>query len=315
MRIGAIDIGTNTFLLLVADVDEKGTVNPAAYEQRIPRLGKDVDAQKIIGKPAFERAAVILQEYKTISDRLHGERLVVAATSAVRDAANKKEFLSFIKAKTGLEIEILSGEEEASLTYLGAASGLRLHHRAIAVVDIGGGSTEITLGTRKGIQKSFSLDIGSVRVTERYLQHDPPLSVELAVASEFVENALHHLNGYNFRKTTIVGVAGTATTLAALDQGLSNFDRTKISGYKLSRQAIETLYRRLRVLRLEKILALSNVTLGRADILTAGTLILHELMKKTNAEEIIVSERGVRYGLVLREWEKQGKSKKAKVKK
>lgn len=312
MRITSIDIGTNTVLLLVADIDAKGTISPLAYKQRIPRLGRDVDAQKLIRKPAFERIADILREYTRISKQLNSEHLIACATSAVRDATNREGFLAYIKAETGIEVELLTGEEEALCAYRGAISSLLNLKRTIAVIDIGGGSTEITLGTRDEIQKSVSLDIGSVRITERYFRHDPPLDSELESATELVQTAMYELEGENFAYATIVGVAGTATTLASLDQRLVDFDRTKISGYKLSKKAIDSLYRRLRTMNVDEILSLSNVTKGRADILTAGTLILREFMKKARAESIIVSEGGVRYGLALREWERLQQKKKFK---
>lgn len=315
MKTTSIDIGTNTVLLLVAEIADDGSITPLAYEQRTPRLGKDVDANKKIGRAAFERVAKVLREFKRISEELGSSHIVAVGTSALRDAANNVEFVEFIEGATGIRIEVLSGEEEAALIYRGAVSGLSarqvgsstyagLPDGRVAVVDIGGGSTEITTGHSAQPEQQLSLNLGSVRLTERYLRHDPPLLSELAYATEFTQNALNHLDDLDLREATTVGVAGTVTTLAILDQQLPKFDREKVSGYILTDHAVERLYYRLRAMKVEEILDLSEVTVGRADIITAGALILHELMKKTGTEKLIVSERGVRYGLALREWER-----------
>jgi exopolyphosphatase/guanosine-5'-triphosphate,3'-diphosphate pyrophosphatase len=306
MRFATIDIGTNTVLLLVADVDNSGAITPVAYEQRIPRLGKDVDAKKHIGKQAFERVANVLSEYKIIYERLKPEKIVAVGTSAVRDAVNKDEFVSYIKTQTGVEVEVITGEEEAKLVFFGALSGIQLDNkRQIAVIDIGGGSTEIITGTKEEIQIKVSLDIGSVRITERFLKLNPPSTDELHEARAFIENTFQSAH-FDLKDAVVVGVAGTVTTLAALDQGLKEFDREKISGYRLTQTAVSNLLIKLQRMTTDMILSLSTLTHGRADILTAGTLILHTFMKKTSTEEISVSERGVRYGLALREWRKHG---------
>ena len=312
MRIATVDIGTNTVLLLVAEIDNQGRITPLAYEQRIPRLGKDVDANKVIGHSAIVRVSDVLQEYKVIAEKNGSHRIVAAGTSAVRDATNQEEFLAAIRSRTDMEVEVLSGEEEAVLSYQGALSGLRNNDphesetlRRLAVLDIGGGSTEITIGDEFTLERQMSLNIGSVRLTERYLRHNPPLLSELTYAVEFVQFAFQHLGDIDLSDARVVGVAGTVTTLAALDQSMKEFDREKISGYSLSQKAVENLYYRLRAMKVEEILELSNATKDRADILVAGSLILHEFLQKTKATQLIVSERGLRYGLALREWRKE----------
>lgn len=304
MRIATIDIGTNTVLLLIVDIDDAGRITTLAYEQRTPRLGKDVDAQKIIGKAAFERVAADLREYKTICSRYSPERIVAVGTSAVRDAKNSVEFITYIKAETGIEVEIVSGEEEAKLAYFGALSGYQGPEQLLAVIDIGGGSTEITMGTRKEIHHKISLDIGSVRMTERFLRHDPPTLSELKTAEREIAASLRVLPEFDFSRAVVIGVAGTAASLATIDQGLKEFRRERITNYHLTKPAVNNLLKKLVTMKVREILTLSTVTEGRADILTAGTLILHTFMQRTDIKEIIVSERGVRYGLALREWQK-----------
>jgi exopolyphosphatase/guanosine-5'-triphosphate,3'-diphosphate pyrophosphatase len=315
MRITAIDIGTNTVLLLVADIDDAGSIATLAYEQRIPRLGKDVDAQKVIGRAAFERVADVLQEYKIICTQHKPERIVAVGTSAVREARNREEFIAYIRTQTGIEIEVLTGEEEAKLAYYGAISGLRVRGQKsevrsqIAVIDIGGGSTEITVGTQREILHNVSVDVGSVRLTEKFLKHNPPLASELQAAKESVVQSLtshipYFTSSFDFAQALTVGVAGTATTLALLDQGLKEFDLEKISSYKLTKSSVGNLLNKLQKMKYAEILNLSSATAGRADILTAGTLILHTYMEQTGVQAMTVSERGVRYGIALREWKR-----------
>lgn len=299
MRIGAIDIGTNTILLLIADVSGGRIEKIARHEQRLPRIGKDVDARKRIQPSAMERAAVVLGEYAEIARELMCDRVVACATSAVRDATNRQEFTAQMKAKSGIDIEILSGEEEARLTYVGAMSGFDGHGGA-TVIDIGGGSTEITRGDMSGrIVRKASLQVGSVRITERFLKHDPPTERELGDARKFVDDELSRaeIDGGGI----LVGVAGTVTTLACLDQQLETFEVEKVAGYRMSRDTIVSWFSTLASKSSDEILRLSRTTQGRADILTAGVLILDRFMSLMDFEEIVTSERGLRYGLVLRE--------------
>ncbi|HLX12489.1 MAG TPA: Ppx/GppA family phosphatase, partial [Bacteroidota bacterium] len=149
MRIAAIDIGTNTVLLLVADVDDRGTIHPIAHEQRFPRLGKSVDAQRKILPDGFSSLTEILPQYKSIANEANADIIVACATSAVRDATNKSELIEFLASKTGIQIEVLSGEDEALWTFRGALSGLAIPPREALVIDIGGGSTEITFAQKE----------------------------------------------------------------------------------------------------------------------------------------------------------------------
>lgn len=306
MRLTTIDIGTNTVLLLVAEIDEFGNITPLAYEQRLPRLGKEVDAKGVLERAAFDRVAAVIEQFQKTSQQLGSELLVACATSAVRDATNGEEFADHIRRTTGINIEVLSGEEEATWTYRGAVSGLSKQEGKIVVIDVGGGSTEITVGQGTSVRTTISLNIGSVRLKERFLRHDPPLLSELAYASESVCEALESLMGIGLDGATLVGVAGTVTTLAALDQGLMEFEVDRIKNYRLARRSVERLYYQLRSMTAAEILSMSNVNKGRADILTAGALILHEFLNRTAVEYCIVSERGLRFGLAIREWERYG---------
>lgn len=320
LRIAGIDIGTNTVLLLVADVARDGTLRVVEHQQRVPRLGRDVDERQIIHTSAFDRIAWILNEYKNLAQQLGTDRLVAGATAAVRDAVNRNEFISYLKQTTGIAVEIISGEDEASLTYHGAVSGRPGKAAPAVVIDIGGGSTEVsfprptdlkpepippaarsTPGPLALERKSFSF--GCVRLTERFFKHNPPEPEEIRGAVGAVTSEFSQLREFNPSAFTLVGVAGTATTLACIDQGLPDFEVEKVSGYVLRRQRVEHWFRRLGGMTIAEIRSLSNATEGRADILTAGVLVLSQFMNQFRIEKMTVSERGLRYGLILREWE------------
>lgn len=307
MRIASIDIGTNTVLLLIAEAHGPGDIRRHVYEQRAPRLGKGVDATKHLHPDAMRRVVDVLKEYNAIIASHHVDTTIVCATSAVRDAANKDAFLTMVRAETGLAVEVLSGADEAYWTYRGAVSGIAGITKA-TVVDIGGGSTEITVGTEKEIIDSASLNVGSVRLTERFLKHDPPTHPELEAAITFVEDELAKAGRFDFAGSTLVGVAGTATALAVLAQGLKEFSIDAVTNYKLGLDTVYGQFRTLRAMPAEEIRKLSSVMEGRSDVIAAGSLILREIMAHFKFKEMIVSERGVRYGLVLREFERNSKS-------
>ncbi len=303
LNIATIDIGTNTILLLIASVNEAGTIHPLVYEQRIPRLGKNVDASKNLSSDSMRRAIDVLDEYKVIISKYSVEKVIVCGTSAVRDANNKSEFVHLIQSRTGFDLEILTGQDEAYWTYRGAISGIPGIKKA-TVVDIGGGSTEITVGNEKTIHHSVSLDVGSVRLTERFFRHDPPTHPELESAITLVEDELTKAGWFDFKDSVLVGVAGTATSLAVLAQELKEFSIEAVTNYKLHVETVYSLFRMLRTLPSAEILRLSSIMEGRNDVIAAGSLILREIMAHLKFKEMIVSERGVRYGLVLREWER-----------
>lgn len=304
MRVSVIDIGTNTVLLLVAQINEEGTLTPLLYEQRAPRLGRGVDGERTLQPEAMERTMAVLREYCDMMSKFMIDRVVLCGTSAVRDAGNREKFAELVRSETGFELEILSGGDEALWTYRGAVSGIAGIQRA-TVVDIGGGSTEITVGNSHTITNKISLDIGSVRLTERCFKYDPPTHRELEAAIEIIEDELAKPKGFAFGGSTLLGVAGTATSLALLDQGIDRFTIESVTNYPLKLERVYSLFRMLREMKSEEIRALSPIMEGRADVITAGVLILREIMAHYKFDTMIVSERGVRYGLAIREWEKE----------
>jgi len=303
MTIAVIDIGTNTVLLLVADTDRSGDIRTLAYEQRVPRLGRGVDAAGTLDPEAMKRAVDVLREYRDLITPHAPDAVAVCGTSAVRDASNRGEFRRLVREETGFALEILSGEEEALLTYRGGVSGAPRAGR-YTVVDIGGGSTEIITGDIRNIEERISLDIGSVRLTERCLRHDPPTPAELEAAIEIVENEIARASRFTFAGSTLVGVAGTATSLAVLAQGLKTFDVAAVTNYLLPRESVESLFAMLQRMPSGMIRELSEVMEGRSDVIVAGTLIAREIIAHFRFDSMRVSERGLRYGIVLREAER-----------
>lgn len=312
MRIAAIDIGTNTILLLIADIDDD-SLRTVHHEERLPRLGRNVDQRGEIHSSAFDRIAWIINEYKNLAVQMRAERIIAIATSAVRDAANKEEFLAYLNQTTGLAPEVLSGDEEAILTYKGALSGFPASVPQSAVIDIGGGSTEISYPTPQRFNgdpalRWYSFQIGAVRMTERFFKHSPPTPPEIEGARQFIIEEISQVRNPGFNSYNLIGVAGTVTTLACLDQGLAEFDVQKVHGYTMDRNRVEYWFSRLSAMSPNEIRSLSEATNGREDILTAGVLILREIMTLLGFQQIVVSERGVRFGLVLREWERFSRS-------
>ena len=301
MKIAAIDVGTNTVLLLLAETGPEGALRPILHEQRFPRLGKGVDSGGHLAAEAMGRALEVLEEYRRLLAPHRPDRVVLCGTSAVRDARNHAEFVDRVARETGFSLEILSGDDEAYWTHRGALSNVPLTGRA-TVVDIGGGSTEITIGTAGAAESAISLQIGSVRLTERCLHHDPPTDTELEGAITEVEDALATARGFSFAGSTLVGVAGTATSLARLARGDAAFD-PEAHPYRMPSAVVKHLFRSLRSMPSATIRTLSAAMEGRADIITAGALILREVMAHLGFNEVVVTERGLRHGLVLREAE------------
>jgi exopolyphosphatase/guanosine-5'-triphosphate,3'-diphosphate pyrophosphatase len=305
-KIATIDIGTNTFLLLISEFDDNGNMKLLHHEQRIPRIGRDVDENKNIRHDAFIRAAEILNDYKKICLDYGVDCIAATGTSALRDAHNKNDFVSFIKNETGIMIEVIDGVEEALWSYRGGLSFFNLKpNQNYSVIDIGGGSTEIILGLGGEVTNRISLNVGSVRLTERFLKSDPPSENEIqemrnALFMEFDKVSEFKLGGSNF-----VGVAGTVTTLAMIDRKEDKINPERLSGYVLSHTAVTSILDMLKKATVRQIEEEYHVQKGRSDIILAGNVILHSFMDKFNIPSVITSICGLRHGIALREYEKK----------
>jgi exopolyphosphatase / guanosine-5'-triphosphate,3'-diphosphate pyrophosphatase len=303
MRLTTIDIGTNTILMLIADISADGKLSTLRDEQVIPRLGKGIDAQRRITPETFDRIRRELQKYKSTAEACLTEKIVACGTSALRDAVNREEFVGFIKKNLGLEIEILSGDEEADLTYRGAVSGFldEDNRQAFAVLDIGGGSTELSIGRGFLATKKISFDIGCVRITERILHSSPP-------ALSALDHALIEVRTWGSSlpqlptETQLLGVAGTVTTLAAIDVGLGSYDPNRVNGHHLTLEGIDRTFNELKTQSTsEMIHRFPQIQIGRADIILAGIIILRESLVRLGKAGITSSDRGLRHGIALRQ--------------
>jgi exopolyphosphatase/guanosine-5'-triphosphate,3'-diphosphate pyrophosphatase len=299
MRIAAIDLGTNTILLLVCDVGPSGLITDVLHEERIPRIGRDVDKSGMLTDTAVRNAAAIVTEYRSTAEAFGARTIRACATSAVRDARNGKDFVSRVADLSGVPIRILSGDEEALLTYRGAVKTSHSGNTDAAVIDIGGGSTEIIVPAAHGGEESLrrvSLQVGTVRMTERFFKTVPPQREEHSHASKALRAILETNKLHAPIPRELVGVAGSITTLACLDLRLSTVVKEKVEGYTMNRSTVHAWLERLRWLSPLEVLALSPVAKGREDILLAGLLILNGVMAYYGFERVRTTVRGLRYG-------------------
>jgi exopolyphosphatase / guanosine-5'-triphosphate,3'-diphosphate pyrophosphatase len=310
-RVAAIDCGTNSIRLLVADVTTGADGTPAFRdvhrEMRIVRLGQGVDASGVLAPEALERTRVALADYTAVLRRKGVEKVRMVATSATRDAANREDFFGMVRDTLGVDAEVISGDEEARLSFVGAVGDLDPADGPFVVVDVGGGSTELVVGelTADGatVTAARSVDVGSVRITERCLHGDPPTAEEVAEARTVVAGILDEA----FEAVPVdavrtwVGVAGTITTLSAVAQGLPEYDPAAVH---LSRLAGEDLHRTA-----EELLGLSRedrakhgaIHPGRIDVIGGGALIVDvlaaELRERAGITELVVSEHDILDGI------------------
>jgi exopolyphosphatase/guanosine-5'-triphosphate,3'-diphosphate pyrophosphatase len=301
-RIACIDVGTNTALLLVADLDpETGRIAPVEHRQTIVRLGQNVDERRIIRPEALDRLTACLSEYRDLCRELGVHRIVAAGTSALRDAANRDKIIKTVKSSTGIEIRRISGEEEAALTFFGAVAGLESVPEPFTVIDIGGGSTEIIMGSVDQVEQAVSMNIGSVRLTERFCASQPPSLEEFEAARQEIDRQLaKSLPPFFAARPQVFGVAGTLTTIAQVCLGDRHFDAGRVQGYRLEYAAVHELLERLSAMRLDEIVSL-GIPEGRADVFTMGTLILRQFMRMLGIGAVTVSIQGLRFGMAQQE--------------
>lgn len=300
MTRSVIDIGTNTILMVTVRTEPDGTLTVLGDEHAIARVGRGVDATGAIQPATIDRLEGFLLHYRAIAESLGAEKIVAFGTSALRDARNRAELIDEILRRTGIEIEVISGEEEAVWTYRGALFGLGLGAARSAVLDIGGGSTELALGDGQNVERAVSLDIGAVRITERFFPSFPPTPRQLADARSWTSAQLERLFELP-PEAQLVGVAGTVTTLGAIALGLERFDADELNGTLLRLGTIDAICERIAPLTHDRTAAIPQIATGRADIILGGTTILAATMRRLGASEITVSTRGVRYGIALRE--------------
>lgn len=304
MIAASIDIGTNSVLLLVAEI-KNNSIIVLEELQSVPRLGKGVDKEKNLQPESQKRVFDVLTGYKFFLEECFPSTVrqtVVTATSAVRDAGNRDEFSKHVYQLTGWEIRLLSGDEEAQTTYKGALSVLEKRNSLNnLVIDIGGGSTELAFGSGNDLTNAFSIDIGSVRFTERFFKNNPPHDAEIKQLRKktgmLLNNKLTAIQDFD-----LIGVAGTVTSIASIDAGLESYDVTVLNGNRLSRSTIQGFINQFGKITPGEIEKRYPAFLtGRGEVILAGILILDEIMNRFNKQEIIVSTGGIRHGILLEE--------------
>jgi exopolyphosphatase/guanosine-5'-triphosphate,3'-diphosphate pyrophosphatase len=298
-RVATVDIGTNSVRLLVADVDG-GRLTQLARRTTITRLGQGVDATRRLHPDAVARTLAVLREYRRVCDELGATRVRATATSAARDAGNREDLFGPATEVLGTVPELLAGGEEARLTFRGATCGLDAP-APFLVVDVGGGSTEFVLGGAEP-DAVVSVDVGCVRLTEQFLHGDPPAPEELSQALSVVRDHLadvdREIPGAAGAKT-LVGVAGTAWTMAAVELGADPGDSARIHHFVLSRAAAEDVFRTLATEPVARRRHNPGLEPGRADVIVGGALVVVALMRHWRFGEMLISEHDILDGLAL----------------
>jgi len=302
-RVAAIDCGTNSLRLLVADLPDDGGARAPLIDvvrrMEIVRLGQGVDRTGGLAPEAIERTRVALADYAAQIDSLGVECIRMVATSATRDAANADDFRAMVLDTLGAAPEVVTGEEEAKLSFTGAVRGLPPQTEPpYLVVDIGGGSTEFVLGSGT-VEHAASVDIGCVRMTERHLHDDPPTSGQIRAAeadvTEAVDRALAVVPGQSAR--TLVGLAGSVTTVTALALGLDRYDPARIHHARVSYAEVAKVTADLLAMTKAQRLALAGMHPGRADVIGAGALVLRVVMERVGADSVVASEHDILDGI------------------
>jgi exopolyphosphatase / guanosine-5'-triphosphate,3'-diphosphate pyrophosphatase len=296
-RVAVIDVGTNSTRLLVADVSG-GTVGPLERRSTVTRLGRGVDLSGHLSSEAIEDVCTAISCYLGLIEELGAETVETIATSAVRDADNGSAFIAELRERFALSARVLDGEEEARLTYLGAT------HEApptdpTLVVDIGGGSTELIVGHDGEISFHDSMQVGVVRHTERHIASDPPTAGELEALAADVRGAIGKSLGAGLEAGRGIAVAGTPTSLAAVEQELEPYDPAKVHGHVLALPSIQRMLSRLASLPLSERVEVPGLHPDRAPTIVAGVVILVEVMRAFGLDQVTVSEHDILYGTAI----------------
>lgn len=301
MRVAAIDCGTNSIRLLIADI-ENGTLTDVVRTMVIVRLGEGVDKTGEFSQAALARTFAAIETFALLISQHQPERVRFVATSASRDVSNRSEFMDGVLSRLGIEPEIISGDEEAELSFLGATADLVNEQEPPAapylVVDIGGGSTEFVLGTT-GPTAAISTNVGCVRMTERHLISDPATPQEIAAAIADIDAAidLAYLSVPISQAHSLIGLAGSVTTVAAIALGLSEYDSTAIHGSRISAPDIHRITGELLAMTRAQRAKLGPMHEGRIDVIGSGALVLDRIMIRTGRSEVVVSERDILDGI------------------
>jgi len=299
MNIASIDIGSNTVLLLIASINGK-VLNPIINEYNSPRLSQGLEIGGLIKKDRIDHLIQILKKYKNIAEKYNCERIISTATNAMRIASNSLEIIDHVTNELGFDISVVSGEEEAELSFLGASSSLP-YIKDKVVIDIGGGSTEIVYGTIEEILFKKSFETGVVSLTEKFFKSFPYQKDLIRETDEYLHHIFNIIESEIPKGIATIAVAGTPTTLSCIKQNIQNYDEEKVQDSILTIQDLLSLNEKLSSLSPEEVKQkFGQVVHGREDVLFAGLLILQKIAKLNRSDIINVSSRGIRYGNIIK---------------
>lgn len=295
-RIATLDIGTNTVLLLVAEPGAGGGLEAVRERCEFARLGRGLDASGAITDEALERGLAVLRDYRAVCDELGVERIAAVGTQALREARNARAFLQPASEILGVEVEVIAGEREAELVYRAVSESFpALAQGALVVADVGGGSTEVTVASGGEVTSYRSLPIGAVRMSERHLENDPPAAEQCRAMIADVDGALAELDLPG--GAPLVAVSGTATTMAAVELRLRDYAPDRVHGYRLAPAVVDRQLARYLELTTDERRRLPGMEPQRADVIAGGVCIFARLLARLGTGDLIVSDRGVRWGL------------------
>jgi len=300
-RCAFIDIGTNAILCLIVEIRGTGRFRVLEDLAEIPRLGEGVDRTKRIGAAGERRSAEVIEGYLSQCRNLGVEEIIAVGTSALRDAHNSGEVRTRLEARLGFEIRVISGEEEAAYSFLSVQRGLPLEGRELLVIDVGGGSTEFIRGNDSGVAEALSVDLGAVRLTERLLRSDPVKPEEYEGMVALIDREFAPLRerwGKSGPALTLVGIAGTFTTLSAVEKKLTRYSHSEVHGSRLTLAEVRRQVRLFRDKTIAERKKIPGLEPKRADVILAGACLIERIMTFFHTEEVIVSDQGVRYGLL-----------------
>jgi len=308
MRVAVIDLGTNTVRLLVGEPDSAGGYRSVFADQEITRLGQGLLPDRILQSEPMDRTLAVLRRFRQAAESHAATRIAVIGTSALREAKNREALLERARREAGVDVRIISGGEEARLTLLGVRAALRIGPERLLLMDIGGGSTEFLLADGPEIRATVSTGLGVVKLTETYLQTDPPRPAELAAIRDAARTRMIRLRTQELpdldrqeeiRGRMFVGTAGAVTTLAAIDLALDPYDPDRVNRHRLLQSRVETLGQELASLTLAERKRVRGLEPGRADVIVAGVLICLAAMDTLGFSELLVSDGGLREGILL----------------
>ncbi|MFZ5966661.1 MAG: Ppx/GppA family phosphatase [Bacillota bacterium] len=301
-KYGAIDVGTNSMRILIAEV-EAGKIINSHKDLETTRMGENVDKTGMLSEQAIERNIQALKKFCTLAHMEGVESFPVIATSAVRDASNRDSFMKRAKEETGIHVEVIDGAKEAELGFYGVLQGLKETDEHILVIDIGGGSTEFIYGNRNGIQHLVSLNVGAVRMTEKHVTSDPisPSDIQQMIrdVDDIIHQTINQLKKYDIQR--VIGIGGTATSIAAVHQELEIYDRDKVHNFDLHTDDVRKVLERFLARTLEERMEMKGLHPKRADVITAGAVILERILTLLDVAGVRISEYDNLEGLVFQQ--------------